>query len=51
MSKTKTPTQRDNEILKAAGWTWANGKYNNPTCSVPDANRRVALVLARRSAR
>jgi hypothetical protein len=46
-SKPMTPTQRDNETLKAAGWTWSNGRYVRAGLSLNWVNRRVALVLTR----
>jgi len=48
-NKPMTPTQRDNETLKAAGWTWSNGRYVRPGLSLNWVNRRVALVLTRTS--
>lgn len=50
-SKPMTPVQRDNEMLKAARWTWANGRYTHPESSMPFVNRRVAISLARRGVR
>jgi len=51
MNATKTPVQRDNEMLKAARWTWSNGRYTHPESSLPFVNRRVAISLARRGVR
>jgi hypothetical protein len=47
MNTPMTPTQRDNETLKAAGWTWRNGRYSRAGLSLSWVNRRVALVLTR----
>jgi hypothetical protein len=43
-----TPTERDNQILRNAGYTWSRGKYSSPHFWIKNVNRRVALFTAYR---